>query len=548
MGEPAQICSLKTLDKYPLIEKLNDEYLGPVYRSFDQKLGRTMEIRILRDGIKWDADLLDLFRKECQSIARLRHPNIASLMEINVGGVFPYIVMESPGDSNLKKLIEQKSPMSFEAKIAVMIQVAEGLGYAHKNGILHRNLCPENIYLSENSHVKIRDFAIAHVLMKHLPHPGVRWGAPIYLSPEQIRHKPCSARSDIFALGIIFYEFLTGVHPFYDPDGNKTLDNILQYIEIPTFEQYPEFHPRIWQILKTCLAKNPDDRYVDVNGLLEAYRGLLKEMSDDAQLMRSELQASFPSLRIAAERPDAPQGIVRLFDKVRNVLHSVENAGYMQLDMLITDLMKTYAEIWDASGERNILDSILHPRYQPEERFVIDRRDNSPRQEELPPPREDTCEMPELENPVASGPVREEARLPEQLSEEAPVAFLEDNTRVPETDDVCACRENITESVPDDSIHSCNEEERGNADPEYAGEDPARGRETTPPESAGPNENSPRMRVALHWKKYRFPRPTYRTAVILLSILLIVVAVHIVQEKKEGTALREMWQNLILNP
>ena len=85
MGEPAQICSLKTLDKYPLIEKLNDEYLGPVYRSFDQKLGRTMEIRILRDGIKWDADLLDLFRKECQSIARLRHPNIASLMEINVG-------------------------------------------------------------------------------------------------------------------------------------------------------------------------------------------------------------------------------------------------------------------------------------------------------------------------------------------------------------------------------------------------------------------------------------------------------------------------------
>jgi|GEM_PF-897974 len=548
MGEPTRIDSLKTLGKYMLIEKLSDGYLGPVYRSFDQDLDRTVEIRILCDGIKWDADILDLFRKECESVASLQHPNIASIIEANTEGKFPYVVMESLGDRNLKKLIEQKSQVSFEAKIAIMVQVAEGLDYAHENGILHHNLRPENIYLTPDDCIKIRDFTLTHVLMKHLPHPGVRWGAPIYLSPEQIEHKQSDARSDIFALGIIFYEFLTGVHPFYDPDGNKVLDNILQDMLIPTFEQYPDFHPRIWHILRTCLAKNPDERYGNVNKLLEAYRSLLKDMAEDVRLMLSELQASFKSLKIAAEQPDAPESVVSLFDKVRHVLHHAENTDYVKLDFLITDLMKIYPEIQDLSGEQKMLDSVFHPRSRPEELPFIDKRDDISGREKPPCIEEESYEISASENPAASDSVMEEARLPEESVDEAPTADAGYTALVAGVEDNYPPQKNGTESSPKDPVHLYNEESNEKADTEYAEEEPVGSSETIPQKSSEISTKSSLSRVASQQKEYRFSRPTYRMAAALLSILLIVAAVHILQEKNMGETLHGAWQNFILDP
>ena len=548
MGEPIRIDSLKTLDKYTLIEKLRDGYLGPVYRGFDHELDRAVEIRILSDGIKWDADILDLFRKECESVASLQHPNISSIIEANTDGKFPYIVMESPGDRNLKKLIEQKSPISFEAKIAVMVQVAEGLDYAHKSGVLHHNLCPENIYLSPDDCIKIRDFTLTHGLMRHLPHPGVRWGAPIYLSPEQIQHKQSDARSDIFALGIIFYEFLTGVHPFYDPDGNKALDNILQDIQIPTFEQYPEFHPRIWRILKTCLAKNPNDRYESVNKLLEAYRGFLKDMAEDVQLILSELHASFTSLRIAAEQPDASESVVSLFDKVRHVLRHVENTDYVKLDSLITNLMKVYPEIRDASGEQTILDSILHPGSRQEDPPFTDRRDNISGQEKPSRIEEETCEVSVSENPAASDSLVEEARHPEESVDEAPAADAGDAALAAGVEDNCPCPKDGTESTPVDPVPLCNGENNGKADTECAEEEPVGSSETAPQKSSETGGKSSLTRVAYRQKKNRFSRPTYRMSAVLLSILLIVAAVHILQGKNMGETLHGAWQSFVLDP
>jgi serine/threonine protein kinase/tetratricopeptide (TPR) repeat protein len=548
MGEPIGIDSLKTLGKYTLIEKLSDGYLGPVYRGFDQELDRAVEVRILCNGIKWDADILDLFRKECASVASLQHPNIASIIEANTEGKFPYIAMESLGNRNLKKLIEQKSPISFEAKIAMMVQIAEGLDYAHKNGILHHNLCPENIYLSPDDGIKIRDFALTHVLMGHLTRPGVRWGAPIYLSPEQIQHKQCDARSDIFALGIIFYEFLTGVHPFYDPDGNKTLDNILQDIQIPTFEQYPEFHPRIWRILKTCLAKNPDDRYGNVNKLLEAYRSLLKDMAEDVRLMLSELQASFTSLRIAAEQPDASESVITLFDKVRHALHHVENTDYVKLDLLTTDLMKVYPEIRDSSGEQKMLDSILNPRSRPDELPFTDKRNDISGQEKPPRIEEETYEVSTSENPAASDSIMEEAGLPEESVDEAPSSDAGDAALAAGVEDNCPCQKNGTESTPKDPVHLSNEENNEEADTECAEEKPIGSSVTVPQKSSEISRKSSLTRVAFRQKKYRFSRPTFRMAAVLLSILLIVAAVHILQEKNMGETLHGAWQNFILDP
>ena len=546
MNEPTRIDSLKTLGKYALIEKLSDGYLGAVYRSFDQELNRAVEIRILSDGIKWDPDIEDLLRKECNSVARMQHPNIASIIEVSTEGRFPYMVMEALGDRNLKKLIVQNPVMSFETKISIMVQVADGLGYAHKCGVMHRNVCPENIFLTTDGCIKIRDFAIAHILMKHLPHPGVRWGAPIYLSPEQIKHKQSNAQSDIFALGIVFYELLTGVHPFYDPDSNKALDNILQNVFLPTFEQYPEFHPRIWHILKTCLAKNPDDRYENVNELLDAYRNLLKDLADDVQMMLSELQVSFTSLRIAAERPNASESLVRLFEKVRNLLHNAENVDYIQLDLLIAELIEMYPEIQEAGGDQKILDSLLNPPIPPEEHSFTHKAEPLSEQEE------DVYVVSSNENAVTSALIQEEtplAKMPVEEAQEIPVEEAQVDP-VEDTGSKIQDKENVhrqadlKEILPNDLDTIQNE---GNVkEANDTSDEPVSGK--IQGASAYEDRESPRRRKAFRWKYFRIPKPTFRIIALLLSLLLIVAALHAVQGKNTGETLRSAWKNFILDP
>jgi len=233
-----------------LMEKVGEGSLGPVYRGFDPDLGRAIVVRTLWDGAKWNEKAEEIFFRECRSVAALQHVNIAAVYEFGKEEQAPYLVMESLGSNNLQSLITRKLAMSVESKLSIMIQVAEGLSYAHKNGVLHRNLTPAKIHLTSDGAVKIRDFAVADALAKHLPHPGVRYGVPIYLSPEQVQNKGCDERSEIFSAGTIFYELITYLHPFHDPNSNKALDNILQDTEIPTLEQFPDEPPGIWQILK----------------------------------------------------------------------------------------------------------------------------------------------------------------------------------------------------------------------------------------------------------------------------------------------------------
>ncbi len=549
MGEPSRIDSSQTLGKYTLIEKISDGHLGPVYRSFDQDSDRAVDVRILCNGIKWDAELEDLFRKECDAAAHLQHPNIAALLEVSTEGSFPFMVMEPLGSRDLQKLIAQKPDMSFETKISIMIQVAEGLGYAHKEGILHRNLCPENVFMAGDGCVKIRDFAVAHVLMKHLPHPGVRWGAPIYLSPEQIQHKECTPQSDIFALGVIFYELLTDVHPFYAQDSNKALDNILQDKQIPTFEHYPYFHPRIWQILKTCLAKNPDDRYRNVDEMLDAFRGLLKEMAEDVQLMLSELQSSFASLKLTAEQPGASGAAVRLYNQVQNMLRGIDNTSYSQLDLLITKLLEVYPEIRETASRQNIYDSLLRPKTR--QGRTPDSRKESPDVKNVPafsPQTEDVKDKaPSYQNNAASEDKAEEeppeASIPEAPEKEAPVATdiaSDDATRFPaETSETKP--ETFSRGLPDE----------GGAEefvPESFDEEQISDIGRVQQEIPGKGKAYALRRKFNRRKFYSIAKPVGKIIAAAMVILLAVGAVRSFRQSGADAALRGAFKNFVVDP
>ena len=366
MGVSSPVEAAQNLGKYALIEKLGEGYLGPVYRGFDQALSRPVVVRVLCDGIKWDSRLDEFFDRECRAIAGLQHPNIAAVYEPGREGDTRYIAMESLGSWTLGNLIAQNASVPVETKLSIMTQVADGLSYAHKKGILHRALGPDKIHLAPDGHVKIRDFAIADILKKYLPRPPVRWGTPIYLCPEQIQQKDFDQRSDIFSAGTIFYELVTHFHPFHDRDSNRSLDNILSDAKIPTFEKFPDAPPGIWNILRTCLARIPEERYRSADELASACRDLLKSIAEDIQLMLAELYSSVPSLRKAAAEPGASKNAIKLLQETERLLRGEKQVDYASLDKLMNILLEQYPAIQAAANALPALGSIC-PQLPPEQ-------------------------------------------------------------------------------------------------------------------------------------------------------------------------------------
>ncbi|MEJ2110963.1 MAG: protein kinase [Acidobacteriota bacterium] len=557
--------SIKTLGKYSLIEKISDGYLGSVYKSFDRDLDRAVEIRIFCEGIKWKQDLVGLLREECRRVSKLRHRNVTALIDFSVEGIVPFMVLEPLGKVSLRSLIARKPAVPFESKIAIMTQIAEGLSFAHNNGVVHRNLCPEDMFLTKDGHIKIRDFEIAHILGNHLPHPGVRWGAPIYLAPEQIQKKICNRQSDIFALGIVLYELITGAHPFYDPDSNRALDNILQDRPFATFEQYPNFHPRIWHILKRCLANKPENRYQNADEVLQACQDLSKEMAEDVQLMLSEMQASFASLKAASESPDASIQSARLCKKIWNILRGVDESDYVRLDILLMELTKIYPEIQAAASRRSLQGAALLPILNPEETQSISEEDSVPGEERdaVSAKRESIDsvagmqESGSVETSFHSASAKKADSVKADLSgtstsEEGPViSKSEDDSShevKPEVD---------KNSSPQPGLRECNPDEP--TDPSFSeatievskihspAEDSvpsgiASLRQSVPSHRQASNKNTSPLR-----KQVRILKSTYRIVAALVLILLIVAAAYSAINRAHGETILGAWKAGILD-
>jgi serine/threonine protein kinase len=479
MGACSQIESPRISGKYPLLEPLGEGNLGTVYRSFDQENGRPVAVRILAEGIKWDERLEELFCRECQAIESLHHPNIASVFENGKEDQSFFTVTESLGRSDLKSLIARKPVMPVEAKVAIMMQVAEGLRHAHQNGILHRNLSPAKIHLTADG-VKIRDFSIHGILMKYLPRPGVRWGIPIYLSPEQIQNKASDARTDIYSAGVVFYELLTYCHPFFDPDSNKALDRMLLGSEIATFDQFPEIPPGVWGIVRKCLAKNPGDRYAGMDEFLSACQDLVKDMSEDIQLMLAELQSSLVPLKKAAVQPNASESILKLLHEIQLLLHDQKEADYSSLDRLVTALLDQQPAIQQAADLLQPWDSVYQLPFAKE---IISTADS------IDPTRNSTP------SPAETGEVECDQSNGETPSEPGEIS-----------------------------------KQKIEAEPPWS-------RSSTPDPIKKPREST------IPWRYGKIPKKTYSAAAGLLSILLIVTAFYIVLGTEAGKSVRNIWDS-----
>jgi len=249
--------------RYDIIHRLGSGGMAHVYQAYDTKLQREVAIKILRESLLTDSAFTARFLREARAAANLSHPNLVTVHDFGQDRDRYYIVMESVPGSDLKTRMRESGPFSIDRSVEIMIQVAAGIGYAHRAGLIHCDLKPHNILITEDQRVKVTDFGISRALASIRPdeHADVVWGSPLYFSPEQASGAPPSPASDVYSLGIILYEMIAGRLPF----AGKNADDLAQmHLEqappdIRTFR--PDTPETLALIMQKTLAKEPSQRY-----------------------------------------------------------------------------------------------------------------------------------------------------------------------------------------------------------------------------------------------------------------------------------------------
>lgn len=271
-------------DRYEIIGKIGTGGMADVYKALDITLGRNVAIKVLKPEFSEDLNFVTKFRTEAQSAAGLEHPNIVNIYDVGSENGMHYIVMECVEGITLKTYIEKKGQLSFKEAVSIAIQVGRGIEAAHNKGIIHRDIKPQNIIISTEGKVKVTDFGIARVANSNTISSDVM-GSVHYSSPEQARNGFVDGKSDIYSLGIVMYEMVTGRVPF---DGDTTVAVAIQHLQeemVSPSAYAPNLPISMEKIILKCTQKNPDRRYESMTALLADLRKALVSPDEDFVVM-----------------------------------------------------------------------------------------------------------------------------------------------------------------------------------------------------------------------------------------------------------------------
>lgn len=271
-------------DRYEIISKVGAGGMSDVYKAKDLTLGRFVAIKILKSEFSEDLNFVTKFRTEAQSAAGLEHPNIVNIYDVGSERGMHYIVMEFVEGVTLKTYIEKKGQLSFKEAISIAIQVGRGIEAAHSKGIVHRDIKPQNIIISTEGKVKVTDFGIARAATANTINSDVM-GSVHYSSPEQARNGFVDGKSDIYSLGIVMYEMVTGRVPF---DGDTTVAVAIQHLQeemVPPSAYALDLPISMEKIILKCTQKSPDRRYDTITALLTDLRKALISPNEDFVVM-----------------------------------------------------------------------------------------------------------------------------------------------------------------------------------------------------------------------------------------------------------------------
>ena len=256
-------------ERYELEELVGTGGMSSVYRAHDRLLERDVALKVLHQQFVADTDYVERFRREARSVAQLSHPNIVTVIDRGEQDGRQFIVFEYINGENLKALVEREGPLPEQDAVRLALQIARALGFAHDNGLVHRDVKPQNVLLNGDGQAKVTDFGIARSLAVKggLTQTGTVMGTSDYIAPEQARGSRVDAQSDIYSLGAVLYELLTGEVPF---PGDNFVAVAMRHINEPppnVRERRPDVSPRLDALIRRAMAKEPRDRFGSMDEL-----------------------------------------------------------------------------------------------------------------------------------------------------------------------------------------------------------------------------------------------------------------------------------------
>jgi len=250
-------------NRYQILQTIGTGGMAVVYRAKDLTLERFVAVKILRPDFSRDENFRKRFHQEAKAAANLSHPNIVTVHDFGLDGDRLYIIMEYVPGTNLKMLIREKSILPIKEANDLMIQASAGVGYAHRAGLVHCDVKPHNMLVSPDGRLKVTDFGISRALSTIQPDEknSIVCGSPQYLSPEQSAGEPPSPASDVYSLGVVYYEMVTGKLPFYSNDANELTRLHKEATPVPPTRINPDLSVELEQIILKVMAKEPSGRY-----------------------------------------------------------------------------------------------------------------------------------------------------------------------------------------------------------------------------------------------------------------------------------------------
>ena len=346
---------MQQIGKYKIQRLVARGGMGELYLAHDPDLDREVAIKVMSEDIMLDEQARARFYREAKAAARLQHRNIVTVFDFAHDGEIPYFVMEFLRGQNLAQRLRQGPALTLAKKLDLAIQLCEGLQFAHGEGVIHRDVKPANIWLLEDGGVKLLDFGIAKSSTSTLTLGSSVVGSAGYMSPEQIEGQPVDGRSDLFSVGAVLFELVTGRPPFEGDSVTAVMMKIVQDEPAPDVRAIaPDTPPMLATVVRRVLEKAPDDRYVDAAQMVADLRAVRLEMAEDEEhiegpkitrgvpdvprippyVVRDETTAPTQAPTLFVQRKDQPQDIIPSDDYLRSA-HEIAtpeaNAQYQQV-------------------------------------------------------------------------------------------------------------------------------------------------------------------------------------------------------------------------
>ena len=271
-------------DRYRLVEQIGVGGMAIVYRAIDQRTGHNVAVKVLRPEFNQDVEFVSRFQREAEAASKMTHHNIVNLLDVGMDGENRYLVMEYVQGKTLKELIKEKGRLSPAVAAQITISILSALQHAHQNGIIHRDIKPQNILVHADGHIKVADFGIARMANSStLTRGDSVMGSVHYFSPEQASGQAANATSDLYSVGVVMYEMLTGRVPF---DGDSPVAVAMQHLHArpaPIENFAPESPAAINHVCLMAMEKKPQYRYQSAREMATELRMALEGRTEKMQ-------------------------------------------------------------------------------------------------------------------------------------------------------------------------------------------------------------------------------------------------------------------------